>query len=124
MSEFVTKLEVELVNEQSGVWVLSEPLVYQSAIAGGAIVVPKGTVTDFASVPRLPLVYWLCGDVGHAAAVIHDHLYQNGMLDRETCDKVFREALIVSGVSGWRVAIMYRGVRLFGGDYYQRGVKG
>lgn len=120
MSEFITKLDVELVSEDSGLWALTAPLVYQSNIAGGAIIVPAGTITDFASVPRLPLVYFLCGDVGHAAAVIHDHIYNNAMLDRGTCDKVFREALIVSGVSGWRAAIMYRGVRLFGGPYYRR----
>ena len=40
------------------------------------ITVPTGFFTDFASVPRMPFVFLLFGDVAHEAAVIHDYLYR------------------------------------------------
>ena len=41
------------------------------------ITLPRGFVTDYDSVPRLPLAYWLLGGKRHKAAVVHDFLYSN-----------------------------------------------
>lgn len=117
MSRFVTRLEVELIaddkNDGRGVWRVTLPLVYESDIAG-KITVPAGFVTDFASVPRIPVAYWLAGDTAHEAAVIHDFLYTAGETSRATADAVLREAMAVSGVPEWRRQVMYLAVRLFG----------
>lgn len=80
-------------------------------------VVPKGFITDFASVPRLPLMYWLAGDTAHMSAVLHDYLctaYYPQMMSWRGAADLFREAMIAEGVPAWRRWVMYWAVRLFG----------
>ena len=98
---------------------LLQPLVFESLI--GEIIVPKGFVTDFASVPRIPIVYALTGNTSHRAAVVHDYLYgDNGLrVSRKKADKVFLEAMKSRKVSGWRRYSMYWAVRLFGSNRYK-----
>lgn len=78
MGKFLTKLEVEQVSESTGSenskWKLTEPLIYESNNIG-LIVVDRGTVTDFASIPRLPIPYFIAGGRSNAPATLHDHLY-------------------------------------------------
>ena len=123
MSEFLTNLDVTLIddsaNEGRGAWRVDEPFSYQSDIAHRLITIPAGFVTDFASVPRLPIIFWLTGDTSREAAVVHDYLYRTGILPRDTSDKVFFEASAVSGVPGWRRRLMYWGVRLGGALSYK-----
>ena len=123
MSEFLTNLDVTLIddsaNEGRGAWRVDKPFSYQSEVAHRMITVPAGFVTDFASVPRLPFMFWLTGDTSHEAAVIHDYLYRTGILPRDISDKVLLEASAVSGVPGWRRSLMYWGVRLGGTSSYK-----
>lgn len=111
-------------------WKLVEPLAYRTDVAGGrTIEVPAGYVTDFSSVPRIPIVFTLTGDCAHRAAVVHDYLYgQQGAigdgylpLTRAQCDDVFHEAMAADGVDDfedeepeWRRALMWAGVRAGG----------
>jgi len=85
--------------------------------------VPAGFVTDFASVPRLPLTWLLAGDVAHQSAVLHDWLYRTGGgplgLSRAYCDRVFLAAMLEEGVPAWRRRLMYWGVRLGGRGSYR-----
>lgn len=97
---------------------LVEPLVYFSALLGMVITVPAGFVTDYASVPRAPLTYWLFGGVGDEAAVVHDFLYEKGIVPRELADEVYGEALEACGVPAWRRGPMVLAVRLFGAARY------
>ena len=83
------------------------------------IEVPAGFETDFASVPRVPVAYWLFGDVAHEAAVVHDFLYSTAAVPRETADKVLLEAMEVTGVASWRRMPIYWAVRRFGVAHYQ-----
>lgn len=112
MAEFMTKLAVEMIDDDT--WKLEHPLVYQSDIAGN-ISVPEGFETDFASVPRIPIAYTLAGDTAHAAAVVHDYLYGDKSVKRSLADAVFEEAMNVSGISWWRRKLMWLAVRTFGG---------
>lgn len=98
--------------------VLIDALVYYSAVADRTIVVPAGFETDFASVPRLPLAFWLFGGLADEAAVVHDFIYSRRMFPREKCDEVFSEAMKACGLAGWRRGPMWFGVRLFGGSHY------
>lgn len=126
MSRFLTPLDVELVDDSDGggTWVLRSPLAYESSIAGRVICAPEGFRTDFASVPRIPVVYWLTGDVAHAAAVIHDYLYSTGGVSRELADDVLLEAMSVTGVPVWRRYAMYWAVRAFGAPHFAAGESG
>ena len=82
--------------------------------------VPNGFVTDFASVPRIPLAFMLFGGIGEYAAVIHDWLYRTNMYPREICDAIFKEMLLhVDKTSGFRAWCMHRAVRIGGGGPYE-----
>lgn len=117
MSAFLTDLDVRRIDDDR--WVLTAPLVYRSVVAAQTITVPAGFGTDFASVPRVPLAYWLCGGIGERAAVVHDYLYRSGSLPREICDAVYREAMLIDGVARWRVYLMWAMVRGFGEMFYR-----
>lgn len=114
---FLTALRVERVEDVSrdgrGTWVLLAPLACDSERIG-VVVVPADFVTDFASVPRLPLAYFLAGGLAHAAAVLHDWLYTTHQTDRSTADAVFQDAAKACGVSPWRAWVMWLGVRAGG----------
>lgn len=82
---------------------------------------PTGFVTDFASIPRLPFVYWLLGGRASKAAVIHDLLYRKGIgVTRAQADEVLIEAMEVTGQAKWRQRLVWRGLRIGGGSSYQQ----
>lgn len=119
MSRFLTPPDMR-DNEglADGRWVLLAPLVYESDVAGRVITVPAGFPTDLASVPRLPLVYSLCGGVARRPAVVHDYLYTSGRATRSVADAVFREASEVIGVPAWVRWLMWAGIRVGGSSHY------
>ena len=112
MSKFLTELDVKEIDE--GTWELQAPLVYQSDFLNRTIMVPAGFKTDFASVPRVPLVYLAYGDRAHREAVVHDFLYDYGKYPRSWCDHVFYEAMGSRGKPLFVRAGMWAGVRLGG----------
>jgi hypothetical protein len=128
MSRFLTDLRVQLMLSNFGIelknpsgeplWVLLSPFSYSSEIAEYVITVPEGFVSDFASVPRIPLVYDSLGNIAQRAAVIHDYLYATKALPRDIADKVLLEAMEVSGVSWLRRKMIYMGVRVGGASHY------
>ena len=128
MAAFVTALEVEQVPGRSGdtdpkenVWRLLAPLRYQSDVAAQEIWVPRGFVTDFASVPRLPVAYLLAGNTAHGPAVVHDWCYGTHPVTKDVADLVFLEAMGVWGEPWWRKSLMYHAVSWFGGSAYASG---
>jgi hypothetical protein len=72
----------------------NNPLAFYSAKYDLTICSPPGFVTDFASVPRLPLVYLLTGNTGHWEALIHDTMYRF-FYERIMADLIFYESGIV-----------------------------
>lgn len=115
MSRFLTKLRTVRYGKKR--WKLTDPLIYASKLAGN-ITVPAGFITDMASVPRIPLAYWLAGDTAHEAAVIHDYLYTSHKHPRDVADAVFLEAMKAMGEPFIRRYAMYTAVRLFGAAPY------
>lgn len=76
--------------------------------------VPKGFITDFASVPQ-PFWNLIPPDGGYTqAAVLHDFLYFIKYFERKKCDQVFLEAMRVLNCGWWKSQIMYSAVRTFG----------
>lgn len=99
-------------------WRLTEALVYHSDLAG-LIVVPLDFVTDFASVPRAPILFLLAGGKADEAAVVHDYLYSTLRFDRRMCDKIFHEAIRAMGHSENLADAMYAAVRIGGASHYK-----
>ena len=118
MSKFLNPLVLQADSTDDGKWTVMHSLAYQSDVAGRTIIVPKGFVTDLASVPRLPIVFLLAGDTSTEAAVVHDYLYSTREVPRDVADKVLREASAVTGVPAWRRWMMWCGVRLGGASHY------
>lgn len=119
---FKTQLVARLINHRNGGrWLLEMPLVFESVIAG-TIIVPSGFETDFASVPRIIFAYLLTGNTAHAAAVVHDYLYQmrDWPITRKGADDVMLEAMVATGIPWWRRQLIYAGVKVGGGGGFRR----
>jgi hypothetical protein len=96
------------------VWELIEPMLFESEQFGD-IVIPPTFRTNYASVPRLPLVFLLAGDRSYKEAALHDWLYTVHSLTREQADAVFLEALLLNPlISPGLAHTMHRAVRWFG----------
>lgn len=118
--KFETELVVQAIDDKH--WKLVEDLVYRSNIVG-LVYVPAGFLTDFASVPRLPFAYLLAGNTAHAAATVHDALYQTQPCTKSQADRTFREAMGVTGIAPWRKNLMYAAVVLGGWPAWLNGRK-
>ena len=119
MSHFINRLKLEDASDEDDCkWILVDALLYQSDLAKRTIVVPAGFETDLASVPRLPVVYWLTGNTSTTAAVVHDWLYQSGEVSRGMADAILREASAATGVPFWRRWLMWAGVRIGGASHF------
>jgi hypothetical protein len=91
----------------------------ERGVQGKIIVVPRGFVTDFASIPRGLRSIVTKDGPNRWAAILHDYLYSLGGkgpkgLPRKVCDDMFMEAMIDLGVPMWKRKLMYRGVRAGG----------
>ena len=130
MSKFLTELTTTCIDDRAnsgrGIWRVEKPFAYQSDILGKTITVEPGFLTDYASVPRVPLAYTLFGDTAHLAAVIHDWLYHHHeVCDEHTANEVFKEAMRSEGIPEWRIVGMFEGVEIGGAsrvDVEQRGL--
>jgi hypothetical protein len=119
MSAFLTKLQVQpATGKDDGQWQLVANLLYQSDVAACTFMVPKGFITNFASVPRIPIIYELAGDTSSEAATVHDFLYTTHPVSRAVADAVLREASAATDVPAWRRGLMWAGVRVFGWSHW------
>lgn len=100
MGAFKTQLKVERLPNKGNrkQWMLLDWLIYDSKTVG-LILVPPKYVTDFASVPRLPLIYLVFGGRSDEEATLHDFLYSvphstgtGQIVTRALADKVLRGA--------------------------------
>ena len=97
-------------------WILRETLVYQHPVSEKIIEVPRGFVTDLASVPRLFWSVFPPCDTYTSSAVIHDYLYwfQLDECDRKCADNVLRLAMKEAGVEKVTRDAIYNAVRIGG----------
>lgn len=120
---FLTPVKVNVPTREGDPWEVVEPLMYYSNVYRKPYIVPAGTRSDLASVPRLPLVFLLVGRRGDAAAILHDHLYGEGMRlkqiqSRKEADDVYYEALLDSEVNGGLAYMMFSAVRTAGAGHF------
>lgn len=116
MSKFTTTLKTEQIARTC--WRLTDELVF------GDIVVPKGFITNYASIEvfhnafLFPL-YALFAGYGNYASTVHDYLYVKRSVSRKEADAVFYQALRSEGVAKWRAWLMWAGVRIGGKKAYE-----
>lgn len=125
MSEFKTPLNIYCSESFEGLWELGAPLVYQSDLLKATITVPKGFVTDLASVPRVPIIYEYFGDRVHREPVIHDYLYRTDSIPVASfrqANAVFLEAMASRGKGFFTRWGMWAGVWLGGIFMYHKKV--
>lgn len=93
-----------------GEWVLFADLVWKGDMD---VTVPRGFITDLASIPRLFRNILDVNGRSRRAAVLHDWLYCVQSTTREEADLLFLQALQAEQV-GWLSHVYYRAVRLGG----------
>jgi len=109
----------ETSNSGRGLFELVAPLIYISPSLSRTLVAPVGFKTDFASVPRMPVIWLLFGDTARKAAALHDYLYTAPhQTTREEADQVLREAAQFCGVGSFRANCLYLGVRIGGAPHW------
>ena len=116
--KFYGDLRVEKL--PNGRWRLLEDLTYYGVPGIGDITVPKGFDTDFASVPRLPFMFWLLGDRADYAAVLHDWIYRTAISSRSVADAAFRWVADKEGVNWVARWSMWSGLRVGGWTSYDQ----
>jgi len=97
-------------------WAVASPLVWEDE--AGRIVVPKGFVTDLASIPHV--IDWIPildrTGLSRRPAALHDWCYagrrQQG---KDAADNLLRKALMAEGMSAAGASVYYYGVHWFGG---------
>lgn len=109
-------------------WRVITPLRYRSDRLNTIVRVPAGFKTDFASVPRLLLSWWVAGGRAPRPAVVHDFLYQGGLVagrrvSRADADAVLHEASAADPLSGTNAItrfLMWAAVRVGGWGSFRR----
>lgn len=75
------------------------------------IKVPKGYLTDFASIPRVfQGIFNAVNDVA-PASIVHDWCYSVELFERRICDQVLYDGLRANGVGWLRAKTIYAAVR-------------
>jgi Protein of unknown function (DUF1353) len=101
-------------------WITVEDMIYTIGKTQDRIVVPKGFVTDFASIPQ---ALWSLGLTPHGqysrAAVIHDYLYWSQRCTRAQSDRLMVIAMKESSVRSFDEFLVYQGVELGGSKAWE-----
>jgi hypothetical protein len=105
-------------------WIVVEDMRYTLGTTSVKIVVPKGFVTDFASIPQ---VLWSFGLTPHGqysrAAVVHDYLYWSQGCNRDQADRLLVIAMKESNVGWFDEWAVYSGVSGFGSSAWNANAK-
>lgn len=120
--EFLSPLRVEVTDvEGRDVLIEGFAVSIETEYAKEYLVIPEGFYTDYDSVPRMPLVYWMLKNRARKSAVVHDYLYytQRG---RVFADEVFYAAMKNETNAFYR-GLIWAGVRLGGSAAYDKYAK-
>jgi hypothetical protein len=98
-------------------WMLQSPLIQEIGKNGRyVLIVPRGFVTDFASIPQPLQILHATVSIGRYgnAAVVHDYLYWRQDCTREQSDNILATAMEEAGVSFLERQLIFQSVRQFG----------
>ncbi len=104
-------------------WVLMEPLEYWILDTNLVITVPRGFVTDFASIPKAFCQFLPSHGTYSRAAIVHDFLYWNQGCSRTQADRIMQIGMEESGVGESTRDTIHRAVRLGGGSAWRANQK-
>ena len=97
---------------------LGSPLIYQvGKNPANIVIVPRGFITDFASIPQpLRVIRDLLPTTERygIAALVHDYLYWRQDCTREQADNIMEIAMAEEGVSLLERKVIHEGLRQFG----------
>jgi hypothetical protein len=118
----ITKLNLKPINDSK--CILKADYIY--SINGFLITVPKGFITDGASIPKS--LQWIYDPYGKyiKAAVIHDYLYSkynDTGINRTLADKIFDFIMKETGVNAKTRRKFYVAVKYFGKIFWQDKLK-
>jgi hypothetical protein len=122
--EIIKPLLATPIGRRNGrrIWKLMADYVLK--IDGREITVPEGFETDYASVPRTPLLNLVFGDSAHEAAVPHDfgYRYDAGNIDKSVVDKWFLEIMnhLNEPPERWKRQLMYLAVCYFANSSWHK----
>ena len=126
MSSFTKPLIVEVFENGRKFKLIESFTYYREHNNNEVLEVPKGFITDFASIPR---IFWnIYPPTGAGtkktsygkAAVLHDAAYEFGWYSRKDCDKLFLEAMKAVGVGFFTRHLFYFCVRAFAFNHYKK----
>lgn len=129
MNQFLTPLEARKVGYDADgrpVHELLSDLDYWSD-RFGLVRTRKGFRTNYASVPRLPVIFLVAGDRAHEEAASHDGRYTLHDMSRADADDLFYEMLGAPKILEQQKNVpellrkaMYQAVHLFGQSAYDK----
>ena len=92
-------------------WIVAEDMPYVIGSTNERIVVPKGFVTDFASIPQALWSLGLSPQGQYSrAAIVHDYLYWSQGCTRAQSDRLLVIAMKESNVRRFDEVLVYKGV--------------
>ena len=119
MNKFKTRLRLEEYKPNE--WVMLEALVYTTSRKHHhTIAVPRGFITDLASIPAIFRSFYNRNGKSRKAAVIHDYLYCSQLYSRSESDDIFLEAMEACDVGRATRWSMWVAVRAGGWVYWNR----
>ena len=112
MSNFTKFSSVELPTIENPLYTLTDDLVYERYEEWSwiLIIAPKGTTTNFASIPWLCTILWNRDDPRWIkSSIIHDYLWGNAktLKDYQDSNNIFYEAMIVEWSPIWIAVCFY-----------------
>ena len=103
----------------NGLYRLEED-IYIPFAAGFELIIPKGFVTDWASVPTI--LHWFIKPTHHKilrASLIHDWLYCTHITSRQVADSIFYQVMRIDGMPRWKAKLCFWSAQVFGKNGYQ-----
>ncbi len=114
--KFTSSLLVESYGDDNR-WILKRAFNFYYLDKSGNrtdLIVPEGFITDFASTPQILFSIFPPIGLYNKAAMVHDFLYSNKIIDRKKADLFFLQAMEVLKVPAWKRRLMFWAVRIFG----------
>lgn len=95
-------------------WVLTKSLSYRIGTSQDKIIIPRGFVTDLASVP--PIFWSVLPKTGKymSAAILHDFLYADQRCSKEEADTILKVEMDIFGVPELQRLSIFKAVDKFG----------
>lgn len=116
MSSFTRPLRVEVLDNGRLYKLMQRFVYYREKNKSSTIIIPRGFITDFATIPRF--LWTILPPFGKytKCAVLHDYLcllYSKGKISRKEADNIFLESMNAVKIPYITKYSLYFGVRFY-----------